>query len=309
MISILLATYNGNSYLPRQLDSLLAQKGPEFRIDIRDDHSADGTFQTARDYAARYPGLISASRNETPSGSASGNFFGMLRECREDYVMFCDQDDVWLPDKVERTLARMRELEARYGAETPLLVHTDLSVVDGQLNMVDPSMFHMQGIHPERDDLPRLLAQNIVTGCTVMVNRPLLSLLDAGIPTRAIMHDWWLALLAAAFGHIGFVAQPTILYRQHSGNNVGAKAARTVSYKLRLLRHVDQVRNNIAITYSQAADFAELYRDRLSAKQRWLVETYAAIPTKNKLVRYLTTYRLGTVKYGVLRKIAMILYI
>ena len=138
-----------------------------------------------------------------------------------DYVMFCDQDDVWHPDKVRLTLRLMEQVET--DLSLPVLVHTDLRVVDGELREMDPSFQHYSGLDGHRPSLPQLLVQNVVTGCTVMINR---SFGAAGLPPGGggdmLMHDWWLALIAAAMGRAVFLDRATIDYRQHGGNVVGA---------------------------------------------------------------------------------------
>src|SRR5690606_13737176 len=161
-------------------------------------------------------------------------FARLLGASTADYIMFCDQDDVWLPGKVTLTLAKMQELEAACGAETFLLVHTDLRIVDENLNLVADSGHRYQQIDPDRGNtLGRLLVQNIATGCTIMVNRALRDL-ALPIPGAALMHDHWLSLVSACFGKIAYLPEPTLLYRQHSGNKVGAQVW-SPAYAVRLL--------------------------------------------------------------------------
>src|SRR5699024_4749681 len=128
----------------------------------------------------------------------------------DDYLMFADADDFWLPDKVEKTFAKMREMEREAGTGCPILVHTDLAVADGSLRVIAPSLFRYEKLSPQRNSLRELLAQNNVTGCTVMINRALRKLIRQA-PADAVMHDWWAALAAAAFGRIGVLDEPTIL--------------------------------------------------------------------------------------------------
>lgn len=148
--------------------------------------------------------------------------------------MFCDHDDVWKPRKVEMTVRRMMELEQANGQDIPLLVHTDLVVADENLKVLSDSMFRSQNLNRKGNRLNNLLVQNNVTGCTMMVNKALVDMVGPA-PKHAVMHDWWMALIAACFGKIGFVRQATILYRQHHANEVGAKNARSLSYNARRL--------------------------------------------------------------------------
>ena len=309
MITILMATYNGATYLPAQIDSLLGQTVSFDKLYIQDDCSTDDTWAILEHYQSQYPDRIAITRNEKNTGNPKHNFYSLMSRVQSDYTMLCDQDDVWLPEKIEKTLAKMREMEGMYGKDTPLLVHTDLAVTDEELQIRDISLFHMQGMNQSRTALPQLLVQNIVTGCAVMYNRALLRVFQGKTPSFFVMHDWWIALLACCFGQIGFLEESTMLYRQHTGNTVGAKKASAVAYKLQLLKNIETVRKNVADTYLQAESLLEIYQEILTPAHRKLLKSYVEIPKKNKISRYITMWKLGTLKYGILRKIAAILYI
>ena len=197
MITVLLAAYNGEKYLSEQLDSLLGQSFNDFKILIRDDASTDNTVKIAEEYCEKYPDKIALIKGEG-TGSACRNFFELIKAVDDDYVMFCDQDDVWLPEKIAKTFKKMRETESE-NAALPVLIHSNLKVVDRNLNVISDSFFEFQAISPERDSLNNLLMQNNVTGCTVMINRKMLELAKEA-PDNCVMHDWWLALLACIFG-------------------------------------------------------------------------------------------------------------
>lgn len=130
MIEILLATYNSEKYLTDQLDSLFEQTFEDWHLTVQDDGSTDKTVDILRKYAAVYPEKMTVHVNEKNLGGAKYNFYDMLLKADADYVMTCDHDDVWLPDKMERTMATMKDLEAQNAPDIPLLVHTDLTVVD-----------------------------------------------------------------------------------------------------------------------------------------------------------------------------------
>lgn len=130
----------------------------------------------------------------------------------------------------------MKKLEQRYGSDRPLLVHSDLTVVDSSLQVLHDSMFQSQHMIPFEGDEAwrRLLVQNFVTGCTILINRKAAKEV-LPFPKHIVMHDWWLATVVAIMGHIGFVAAPTIYYRQHGKNSVGSKAYYSLFNMQRLL--------------------------------------------------------------------------
>jgi hypothetical protein len=138
------------------------------------------------------------------------------------YIAFADQDDVWQVDKLDREVDALRAREAAVGSAVPLLVHSDLRVVDEQLRPIHSSFLSFQGLgHNRATPLQTLLTQNFVTGCTTVVNR---SLLRAALPLPdVVMHDWWLALCAAALGEILYCPGATVLYRQHDRNAAGSR--------------------------------------------------------------------------------------
>ncbi len=227
-IDILLAVYNNEPYLFEQLDSLMAQTYPHFHIIARDDCSTDRSLEILKEFSDRYPNKMTVIKG-TENLGAKGNFAALLKQSEGGYVMFCDADDVWLPFKIEETLALMQKNEAIYGKETPLLIHTDLIVTDKELKTLSHSFVHSSKLNPLlANQINRLLTQNCVTGCTVLANRALINLASP-IPAEAIMHDWWIALVASVFGHIDFLRKGTLYYRQHGKNDTGAKNWRKLS--------------------------------------------------------------------------------
>ena len=226
-IDILLATYNGQAYLREQIDSILAQSNQDWRLIIRDDGSSDNTVSIVEKYAAEYPDKIKLITDSDGNLGASLNFGKLLEYADTEYIMFSDQDDVWLPNKIELTLNAMKAAERIY-PDKPLLIHTDLQVMDSELNTIAKSMWSYQKLFPEAgDDLSRIMAQNVVTGCTVMINKRARAV-SIPVPDEAVMYDWWLALNVCRHGKIIYVSIPSILYRQHSGNQVGAQKVRKI---------------------------------------------------------------------------------
>jgi glycosyltransferase involved in cell wall biosynthesis len=224
-VYILLATYNGEAFVEEQVASIQNQNYTNWRILARDDGSVDRTREILLRLAkcdARIQMIEDdPQRNLGPRGS-----FGLLMQralaSGARYACFCDQDDVWHPEKITRELSVATELERRSGKKHPVLVYTDLEVVDRDLQLISRSFYEFQGIRRGRDEPPfsTLLVQNHVVGCTAMMNRALLGIASP-IPDTAYMHDWWTALCAGACGSLVFIRQATVRYRQHQANQVG----------------------------------------------------------------------------------------
>ncbi len=298
MVTVLLAVYNGERYLAQQINSLLEQTVKDIKIIIRDDGSCDRSAEIISDFAKRYPEKISVISG-APTGSALGNFSQLVKSADDDYIMFCDQDDVWLPEKIEKTLSVMQTAE-KQTPDTPILVHSDVSVVDSNLHIVSPSFFEYQRLYQDNVCLPRLLVQNYVTGCTVMINRALLDICGE-IPDDCAMHDWWLALVAVIFGRIVCIDEPLMLYRQHGDNQVGAKSSHGMAYIRNKLATLDKVRTNYNITYTQARRLNERYRERMNRSQCEILDAYCLMPQKNKLQKIRLMNKYGFKKGTTLR--------
>jgi hypothetical protein len=238
-------------------------------------------------------------------------FARLLKASTAPYSMFCDCDDVWLPGKIERTLSCMTQLQRQFPLDIPLLVHTDLRVVNASLATIADSFSRYQGLHPRQGcSLNRLLVQNNVTGCTLAMNKSLRDL-ALPFPAEAIMHDWWLALVAAAFGHIGFVPEPTILYRQHGRNMLGATEwnARHVVRKALTFYDTREFRRLLCLTVSQAGRFLERYEDKLDPAQRRAVSAYVSLPEAGGFARRVRILRYGFFKQGLIRNVRWLLQV
>ena len=229
-----MSTYNGARYLHEQIDSIVAQTDRDWRLIVRDDGSTDATPAILGYYAKAHPERISVMSDNRRNVGALRSFERLLEQvpADADYVMFADQDDVWLPEKVAVTKAKMQELEAVHGKQKPIVVHTDLKVVNQDLKEMHPSFWRFSNIRPEilDRDVHYLGICNAVTGCAMMMNRAALTI-SLPFADYAFMHDWWIAEKVMTEGGIVCpLAQPTILYRQHLSNVVGA-----VSYRFTLL--------------------------------------------------------------------------
>ena len=292
-VAICMATYNGEQFLPEQIDSILAQSYQDWILFIRDDGSKDATVEILRDYQNGHRDKIVLIDDPClKGGSAKKNFAAIVEWVKTHYAfryfMCSDQDDYWLPDKIEKTLHALKTVEDQ--THGPVLVHTDLKVVDSELRELYPSFFQSTRLNPRVKDLNHLLVQNNVTGCTIMWNRPLndrVSLENDDV----MMHDWWLALAACCFGQIVCLKEATILYRQHGDNSVGAGDSIYSTYSLRALKGEAHIRGVLRATLRQAAAFLNCCRDELSPDQIKTVENYANLLAFGKLHRLLTVLK------------------
>lgn len=336
MITVLVAAYNGELYIREQMDSILGQTQGGIHIVVSDDCSSDRTPDILAEYEERYPDQVSVIRRKEPSGGAAEHFLGLLglmarmadgsaadggmwdgvsklaAPARSGYFMLSDQDDVWLPYKAEMLLRRMekmeREMNREPGREIPILVHSDLQVVDQALNPIASSFFQYQKVSPERTALPQLLVQNNVTGGAVMLNRPLLKLLESP-PRICLMHDSWLALVASCFGRIGWVDQPLYLYRQHGTNTLGAEKGDNLEGAGKRIKDGSQARENYRRMFGQADSLLELYSGRLSGDQKKTLTEFTKIPKRSRPGRMYAVLRYGFTKNTWLRTLGQMLFI
>lgn len=240
MIKILLSTYNGARFLAEQIESILVQTYQDWQLVVRDDGSTDGTCAIIDDYCAKYPQKIVRQVDGLKNLGAMCSFEQLLTANEADYFMFCDQDDVWMADKIAIFAQKMQETEQKFGCETPTVIHGDMIVANERLETIAPSFWKFCNIHPEIIDcsLPFIAICNTITGCSCLLNNAAKRCM-LPVSQRAYMHDAWLAIQTlASGGKIVPIGAPTMLYRQHGSNVLGA-----VNY--------DEMRCNIKLRIAQ----------------------------------------------------------
>lgn len=305
-VLILLAAYNGEAYIRQMIGSVLEQSYEDFQLVLSDDCSTDSTAQILEEYAQADPDRVIHYRSGQRFGCAQKHFMHLLSHFHDaPYIMLCDQDDVWYPDKIEKTLALM--LSAEVDATVPALVHTDLRVVDGEGKQIASSFCAHSAIDGNRLQLNRLLVQNVVTGCTVMINRSLAELASRSMNIDAMqMHDWWLALLASCCGTTAFLNEATMDYRQHGHNSVGAKNVRSPHYiKARLFS--GESRRALDAAVDQALAFLNCYPDRISERQKELICAFVSTREASLFCRDKIFLKYGLLKKGWTRICAQLL--
>lgn len=277
-VEILLATYNGEKYLSKQLDSIMNQTFKDFEIIVRDDGSRDNTLQILDNYCKKYSNIRLIKDNITCGGAAK-NFAILLENSKAEYVMFCDQDDIWIDNKIEKTINRMKE-EERKRPGVGLLIHSDLKLINDNDIVIGNSFFKCEGIDYRRNSIENLFLINPVTGCTVMVNRTLLSgLLE--IPYERVMHDHWLAIYASLFGEIITINEPLVLYRQHDSNVVGAYNYSSIKHQLKVIIAIKDYKKLVNNSFEMVEEILNKYSQCMDKKSVSKCTTFLQLKTCN----------------------------
>lgn len=259
---------------------------------VRDDGSSDNTKQILREYEKKDSRIVFLEEMSQFNLGVKKSFFSLLEYVDKKYYFFCDQDDVWLSNKVEDTLKILKKKE---NADIPMCVHTDLKIVDKDLVVINPSMIKSQSLYKE-DSLNNLLVQNSVTGCTMAINNSLKLLFTNDIKIdNIIMHDWWLALIAASFGSVELLDEPTILYRQHGNNEVGAQS---ILQKISSGYGLNKLLDSVAKSLVQARELKANFGDKLPKQKLYVIDLYLSVMySKGHSIKWFGEYK----KNGFLR--------
>ena len=306
--SVLLATYNGSRHLPALLDSLMNQTDPDFSVVLQDDGSEDDTVSLLSDLCRKDPRFSFGTEQGQHLGAA-GNFLSLIRQTDADYTFLCDQDDLWEKNKIAVLKKAMNEMETEYGTDTPLLVHSDCSLISEEGLSVCDSFFRHQGWDPNAVTLPPLLVQNNVTGCTLIMNVPLRRLIASHAQAKDLfMHDWFIALTAASFGKIRFVGQPLTRYRQHGSNTIGASTQSLLKRGLTALGRRQEAKRRILLTYTHTKAFNDLYEGQFPADAQRIISAYLSTQHMLKLPRILAVRRLGCIMQSPVTRLGQLLF-
>ena len=281
-VTILLCTYNGAAYLIQQLNSFLEQSHPHWSLWISDDGSDDATLEVLRAFQRDHGDARDIRLIEGPQqGNAALNFMQLLchPELPAGYVALSDQDDIWLPFKLERAL---RHLEGRPGAQ----VYAARSIhIDDTGARVGAARMH-RGLPV----LETAMMQNFLAGNTMVFNPQGLALVRAGgVPQGIGHHDWWLTLLfMASGGSVVLDSEPVLLYRQHARNVLGASSGLRAG--LRRLRKVfSREYGDWMIANARALQDAA----PASPAARDIAAQFISAPRRAGLLRPLLLWRLG----------------
>jgi glycosyltransferase involved in cell wall biosynthesis len=308
-VDIALATYQGGAFLAEQLASLLAQTHRINQVVVRDDGSSDGTVELIESVSDR--GLtVRVISDDAQRLGPSGNFSKVLAATQAPYVALCDQDDVWDKDKVEHMLVAMREAESSTTIPLPVLVCSDLRLVDHSARPLAASYWRHQGYDAARAvHLASLLVMNCFPGCSMLANRALLDL-ALPIPPAAVMHDWWIALVAAATGRIVPLRKSLISYRIHPNNAIGIPKRSISASPMDFQRATSLgVRSAFAAALLQAKELQERLANSLPQHHSDMLRSFCRIDKQGWVGRRWTLLGNGIGKHGMLRQINLLIHV
>lgn len=316
-VAILMATYNGESFLQDQINSLLRQTYDDYVLIIRDDFSSDSTVSIIDEFCKNYPDKIIKVCGQLTDVRGAKNNFGYLAKYVNDnydfqYYMFCDQDDYWLDTKIETSIQNVKEVESVNSRNLPILLHTDLVVVDENLSVLNKSYFDYKSIDPNINSINRLLIQNNVTGCTMMWNKALNDLVMNNsdvLSSSIVMHDWWYALVASAFGKIVVDYHSTIKYRQHSKNVVGVIKTNSIRYILKRLSDTEFVRKSLAQSIAQGRYFKKCFEVMLESKDLSTLIDFCKLDDASKIRKICLITKNKFYKQGLVQIIGELLFV
>lgn len=277
-VAVLLSTCDGARFLPQLLASLAAQDHPSVELLVRDDGSRDATPNLLRQWAAS--GRPMRLMNGGGKLGAPASFLNLLKQSGGafDYFAFCDQDDLWKPEKLSRAVAAL----APRDRNQPILYCTRQEYIDQE--------GHPLGLSPRplRDmGFANALVENVATGCTLVLNHAARNLVLSRPPERPVMHDWWCYLTVSAFGSVLYDDWPSIGYRQHGGNQVGVGLSPWRTALRRLSRLLSGDRNAYR-AWDQASEFQRLWGDQLPEDEQSLLREFLkARSSLGGRVRYL----------------------
>jgi len=263
-VLVLMATYNGESYLKEQLDSILGQKGVDVTILVRDDGSTDSTLVILEQYASIHSNII--VRPESNLGCKHCfyklAYYGMTEFPNYRYFAFSDQDDIWLENKLSSAINHLEPI----GNNIPGLCITSSRLVDGQLNPLPEKKY------PCSYSLGESLLLQPAAGCSMLFNRELLRLFLLASPDDMFLHDEWIYKVCLACG--GEVIKDEskyLLYRQHGKNTIGGNQGFVKSWKRRFRMFSDRK----CLRSTEAGRLMLIYREYIPEKSGRLISLMA----------------------------------
>ncbi len=268
-VTVAMAACNGSKYLKEQVDSILSQTLPPSEIIVCDDLSSDGTVDILETYRAR--GVLRVVVNEKRLGYI-GNFKKAVSLCTPgNYVALSDQDDIWLPGKIEAAMKKLLDIEE---GSRPAMVYSDLILVDESQQLLNPSFRNELGQDGYKHCLETLLFGGFVNGCTMLMNPGMADYFSTIPEGKHTTHDTWIALIAYTFGKAGQVPEALIHYRRHSNNATDLLGLERKTRFQRLRMEIDSAFKKNDLFEREldcAGKFYDTFSEKLDPDQRKLI--------------------------------------
>lgn len=272
-VYVLLSTFNGERFLPELLESLANQVYPNIRVLVRDDGSSDKTRDIVQCFASSHANFWVVPGENI---GAVASFMALLEMVRDHhgYFSFCDQDDIWHPEKVARAVARLQSS-----------TDPDRALYFSRFELVGPDAETLGWSDvPAHISFNNSIVENIVTGATAVFGSRLRDLMLLAKPEYMVWHDWWLYLLGAAFGQVLYDQEPTMQSRRHGKNQTDMRMRSHENFRAKakaLVRVLKRKRK--VLPFQQAAGFGEVYAALLSEDRRELLKWMGRLHSERRL--------------------------
>ncbi len=309
MIYIIMCVYNGEKYIKEQIESILHNSITDWRLYISDDGSTDRTYELAAGYAKAYPQKIILTTHIN-AADPSIHFLEKIRDVSmkmqaDDFIMLCDQDDIWYNNKIELTLEHMNHLVVKNSNKKPLLVCTDVEVVNEKKEQLAESFRRMIHYSIKKLDTAHLLMEHKAQGCTIMINKVLADKIRQ-LPQVITKHDMWLEMIAVTMGKVDYVDEPTMAYRRHA-EQYTAGEMRFWKMVVEQLKHMKEQKYMVYGLAPQTKEFLRIYGQELDGEHKELVETFATLEQQGFWQKRYNIIKYHMWKTGVIRNIGMMI--
>lgn len=276
-VDILMATYNGEKYIAEQIDSIINQSYENWNLLIRDDFSNDNTLNIIKHYS-NVDSRIKVISDDKGNLGLIKNFEELLKHSDSEYIMFSDQDDVWLENKVQVLFSSMLKLKEKHVEETPLLVHSDSYIVDENLNIISNEFIGERG---HKKGINKIIFAPCVQGASMIINRVLKNIV-LPFPKKINIHDYYISIINELVGERKFLETSLMYYRQHSKNEIGVN--NSLLYKIKKLLKRDFHLSSLEEKLTVKTIYNKFY-SKIKDKDRDIIENYFYIANKNNLFK------------------------
>lgn len=261
-VVIIMSTYNGEKYIAEQIDSLINQTYKNIEILIRDDGSKDKTIEIIKKYQEKNPNII---LKEGENKGFINSFFELLNmaDTKAKYFAYCDQDDVWMEDKIERAVSFME----KSNSSKPVLYFSNSDYYDGNMNFLKTA--EKNKVYNFRNSLVECVTQ----GMTMVINRTAKELIVNNRPQNCLFHDWWTYMICSGFGEIIYDNKSLVKYRRHNKSVTVEGKSKWQLFKWRVKNFF--IENSLKEIKKQWIDYKNFYYDKLSKKDQKLINLFA----------------------------------